>query len=133
MALRRRDVDAAIEHFKNALSAEPYDRVSPMQLAQALRLKGEIKAADAYVDRVIRLNHLYNLIVRVRSPGRENQVSDLAELGTACEEVGLVEEARGWYGRAIAVNPLDTAAQHGLHRLRQSSHGSPHSSGYPQR
>ena len=95
MALRRRDLDAAIKHFRDALSAEPYDRVSPMQLAQALRLKGDVAAADAYVDRVRRLNRLYNLIVRVRSPGHENQVSDLAELGRACEDAGLDRRSQG--------------------------------------
>jgi tetratricopeptide (TPR) repeat protein len=124
MALRRHDLDAAIRHFRDALSAEPYDRVSPMQLAQALRLKGETAAADAYVDRVRKLNHVYNLIVRVRSPRHENRVSDLAELGKACEDAGLAEEARGWYARAIAVNPLDTTAQQGLHRLARAGEGS---------
>ena len=34
IALRQRDLDGAIRHFQQALSAEPYDRVSPMQLAQ---------------------------------------------------------------------------------------------------
>ena len=95
-----------------------------MQLAQALRLKGDVAAADVYVDRVRRLNRVYNLIVRVRSPGRENQVSDLTELGKACEDAGLIDEARGWYGRAIAVNPLDEPAQQGLHRLGRSADGS---------
>ena len=62
-ALRHHDLDGAIQGFRQALSAEPYDRVSPMQLAQALRLKGDRSAADAYLDRVRRLNHLYNLIM----------------------------------------------------------------------
>ncbi len=124
MALRRRDLDAAIRHFRDALSAEPYDRVSPMQLAQALRLKGETAAAEVYVERVRKLNHLYNLIVRIRSPKGENQVSDLAELGKACEESGLNDEARGWYGLAVAANPLDARAQQGLHRLARSPEGS---------
>jgi tetratricopeptide (TPR) repeat protein len=121
MAMRRHDLDAAITHFRKALSAEPYDRVSPMQLAQALRLKGDIRAAEAHTDRVRRLNHLYNLIVKVRSPRRENQVSDLSELGKASEDAGLADEARGWYRLAIAVNPLDAAAQQGLHRLGRAS------------
>lgn len=117
MALQRRDLDAAIRHFRAALSAEPYDRVSPMHLAQALRLKGDIAAAESLMDRVRKLNHLYNLIVRVRSPRRENRASDLAELGNACADAGLVDEARGWYSLAIGVNPLDGAAQQALHRL----------------
>ena len=68
-----------------------------MQLSQALRLKGDVAAAEALTERVRKLNQLYNQIVRVRSPRRENQVSDLAELGKACEDAGLVDEARGWY------------------------------------
>jgi tetratricopeptide (TPR) repeat protein len=117
MALRHHDLDSAIKHFRQALSSEPYDRVSPMQLAQALQLKGERAAADAYLDRVKRLNRVYNLIVRVRSPKRENQISDLAELGNACEDAGLNDEARGWYALAITMNPLDSDAQQALHRL----------------
>ncbi len=118
IALRHHDIDRAIEHFRQALSAEPYDRISPMQLARALRLKGDQAGAAAYLDRARPLNRLYNLVMRIRSPKRENQVSDLSELGKACEEAGLSEEARGWYALAIAANPLDREAQQGLHRFR---------------
>jgi tetratricopeptide (TPR) repeat protein len=129
LSLRRGDIDAAIQCFRQALSAEPYDRVSPMQLAQALRLKGDVATAEAYADRVRKLNRLYSLIIRVRSPSRENQLADLAELGKACEDVGLDDEAIGWYGRAIAVNPVDVPAQQGLHRLGRSIGGSRPSGG----
>jgi tetratricopeptide (TPR) repeat protein len=131
LSLRRGDLDAAIQHFRQALSAEPYDRVSPMQLAQTLRLKGDVATAEAYADRVRKLNRLYSLIIRVRSPSRENQLADLAELGKACEDVGLGDEAIGWYGRAITVNPLDVPAQQGLHRLGRSIGGSRPSGGLP--
>jgi predicted Zn-dependent protease len=117
MALRHHDPDGAIKHFQAALSAEPYDRVSPMQLAQALQLQGDKTAAEVYLERVKRLNRLYNLIIRIRSPKRENKVSDLAELGQACEGTGLSEEARGWYHLAITINPLDHDAQQALHRI----------------
>ena len=93
IALRSHDFDSAISCFKGALTGEPYDRVSPMHLAQALQLKGDKAAADVYRNRVERLNKVYNLIIRVRSPNRQNRVSDLAELGKACEEAGLIEEA----------------------------------------
>jgi tetratricopeptide (TPR) repeat protein len=121
IALRRHDFDAAIKYFKEALTGEPYDRVSPMHLAQALQLKGEKAAADVYLARVRRLNSIYNLIIRVRSANHQNQTSDLAELGKACEEAGLNEEARGWHTLAITMNPLDTNAQQALARLGRSA------------
>ncbi len=117
IALRRHDVDAAIKNFKIALTGEPYDRVSPMHLAQALRLKGDEAAADVYLDHVQRLNRIYNLIIRVRTPSHQNQAPDLTELGKACEEAGLMEEARGWQSLAITMNPLDSDAQQALARL----------------
>ena len=110
-------MDGAIGYFREALSREPYDRVSPMQLAQALQVKGDKAAAQALIDRVQRLNKVYNLIIRVRSPRQENQAADLAELGKACEEAGLTGEAKGWYTLAISVDPLDTGAQQALSRL----------------
>ena len=118
IALRRHDLDTAIQQFQHALSAEPYDRVSPMQLAQALQLKGDKAGADAYLERVTRLNRLYNLIIRVRSPKQVNRTVDLADLGEACEQAGLREEAKCWYTLAIAANPVDSGAQRALYRLR---------------
>ena len=118
IALRRHDLDTAIKQFQQALSAEPYDRVSPMQLAQALQLKGDKAAADAYLERVKRLNRLYNLVIRVRSPKQGNRTADLAELGEACEQAGLREEAKCWYTLAITADPLDSGAQQALYRLR---------------
>jgi tetratricopeptide (TPR) repeat protein len=117
LALRRHQIDAAIAHFKEALSAEPYDRVSPMHLAQALKLKGDLAAAQAHLERIEKLNKIYNLVIRVRSPKHENKVTDLAELGEACEAAGLADEARGWFTLAIAIDPLDADAQRALGRL----------------
>jgi tetratricopeptide (TPR) repeat protein len=118
IALRRHDLDAAIKLFRSALSAEPYDRVSPMQLAQALKLSGQTEAADAVLEKVKRLNRVYNLIIRVKSPKRANELTDLAELGRAFEEAGLMEEAKGWYTLAITVDSLDSVAQRALSRLK---------------
>jgi hypothetical protein len=86
-------------------------------------LKGDLAAAQQYLDRVEKLNRIYNLVIRVRSPRRENQVSDLAELGDACEAAGLVDEARGWFTLAIAMNPLDADAQRALARMANAPRG----------
>jgi tetratricopeptide (TPR) repeat protein len=124
MALRRHEIDAAITYFKEALSDEPYDRVSPMQLAQALKLKGDT-AAERYLDGVQKLNKVYNQIVKVRNPAKGNAISDLAELGRSCEDAGLLDEARGWYTLAITMDPLDSEAQKALARLGNSSDSGP--------
>jgi tetratricopeptide (TPR) repeat protein len=123
IGLRRRDLDAAVSHFRAALSAEPYDRVSPMQLAQALRLKGDLAGAEIYLDRIQRLNRVYNLIIRVKSPKNANELTDLAELGKAFEAADLLDEARGWYTLAISMDPLDSEAQRALRRLRARHDG----------
>jgi tetratricopeptide (TPR) repeat protein len=119
MALRRHDLDRAIEHFRTALSAEPYDRVSPMHLAQALRLKGDKATADVYLDRVKRLNRVYVAINQMRTPKRDQHITDMAELGKVFEDAGLDEEAKAWYSLAIATDPLDSSAQEGLYRMRR--------------
>jgi hypothetical protein len=88
-----------------------------MQLAQALRLKGDNPAADAYLDRVQRLNRVYNTITQMRRPRRAEHITDLAGLGKVFEEAGLDVEAKSWYTLAIATDPLDAPAQQGLSRM----------------
>ena len=46
VALMRGDHAAAIRHFQNALSEEPYDRVSLSELGKVLLLKGDMSAAE---------------------------------------------------------------------------------------
>jgi tetratricopeptide (TPR) repeat protein len=120
VALLRGDHAAAIRHFQDALSAEPYDRVSLSELGKALLLKGDTSAAQGYLSRVKRLDDVYNLINRVRRPNQENQAPDLTQLGRACEAAGLLDEARGWYLLAIGRDPLDSEAQQALGRLREA-------------
>ena len=116
-ALMRGDRAAAIHHFKDALSEEPYDRVSLSELGKALLLAGEKTAAEGYLARARLLDEVYKLIIRVRRPNQENQAPDLTPLGRTCEAAGLVDEARGWYLLAIGRDPLDSEAQQALRRL----------------
>jgi len=118
VAMMKGDRQAAIRHFKEALSGEPHDRVCLSELGKALVLSGDKKAAEGYLARAKRLDDVYNLINRVRKPNQENRSTDLAQLGRACEAAGLLDEARGWYSLAITRDPLDSNAQRGLHRLR---------------
>jgi tetratricopeptide (TPR) repeat protein len=120
IAMLRGDHAAAIRQFRDALSDEPYDRVSPSELGKALLLTGEKAAAERYFAQAKRLNTLYDLLNQLRRPDRENEHSDLMRLGQACEASGLFEEARGWYLLVITRNPLDAQGQQALHRLRQA-------------
>jgi tetratricopeptide (TPR) repeat protein len=121
LAMLRKDPGAAVEQYRIALSAEPYDRVSTFDLGQALAVKGDKAGADVYLTRAKRLNELYNLVMIVRSPERENRAPDLAKLGASCEAAGLVEEASHWYALAIDSDPLNTSVQQALFRLRSAS------------
>jgi tetratricopeptide (TPR) repeat protein len=118
LAMLRHDSAAAVHHYRLAQSAEPYDRSSTFELGQALALSGQEREADLLLTRARRLNELYNLVNRVRSPQHENGAPDLLQLGAACEAAGLSEEARRWYALAIQRDPTDPQAQRAAHRLK---------------
>ena len=83
----------------------------------------ETSRAEPYLARAKRLDDVYNLINRVRKPNQENRVTDLTQLGQACEAASLVDEAHGWYSLAITRDPLDSDAQRGFYRLRNDAGG----------
>ncbi|WP_422927768.1 hypothetical protein [Singulisphaera sp. PoT] len=118
LALQRRDPTAAIVAFREALSREPYDRVSALEYGQALLLKGDRAEANIYLDRARRLNEVYNLVNQVRSPDRENRTPDLARIAAAFESAGLLSEAQHWYSLTLARDPINPEAQRALHRLK---------------
>ncbi len=120
VALMRRDHKAAIRYFQDALTEEPYDRVSFTELGRALLLSGDRSSAEKYLARARHLDDLYNLVNWVRRPDQENQPSDLTQFGRTCEAAGLFDEARGWYLLAIGRDPLNTEAQQALQRLREA-------------
>jgi tetratricopeptide (TPR) repeat protein len=118
IALRRGERAAAVGYFRQALSDEPYDRVSNSELGKALLLQGSPAEAESYLDRARHLDEVYNLVTRIAKPQKDPQPPDLIRLARACESAGLIDEARGWYQLAIGQNPLDPEAQQGLRRLR---------------
>ena len=123
VASRRHDYKAAIRYDQDALTTEPYDRVSFTELGQMLVLVGDSSTAEKYLAKAKRLNDLYNLINGVRQADRENRSSDLTEFGRTCEAAGLIDEASGWYQSAIRHDPLDAEAQQALRRLRPRLRG----------
>ena len=123
VASRRHDYKAAIRYDQDALTTEPYDRVSFTELGQMLVLVGDSSTAEKYLAKAKRLNDLYNLINGVRQADRENRSSDLTEFSRTCEAAGLIDKASGWYQSAIRHDPLDAEAQQALRRLRPRLRG----------
>jgi tetratricopeptide (TPR) repeat protein len=117
LAMIRHDPTAAVEHFRRALSDEPYDRVSNAELARALILDNKAEEAEVYATRARRLDEVYKLVIRIRSADQESMALDLTSLGSACALADLTEEARHWYALAVSRDPLDSRAQQGLYRL----------------
>ena len=118
LAMHNRQTEAAVSYYRNALSREPYDRVSNFELGQALSLQGDKANAAILLDRSKRLNDVYNLVIQIRSADRENQPPDLIRLARALEAASLNDEARQWFTLAVKRSPLNAEAQQGLHRLK---------------
>ncbi len=105
LALRRGDRAAAVRYFRQALSEEPYDRVSHSDLGKALLLMGDRTGAETHLARARQLDEVYNLITRLGKPKADQPVEDLHRIARACEAAGLVDEARGWYSIALDRGP----------------------------
>ena len=117
ISLMKGDFEAASQHFQDALTDEPYDRISIAELGKALLLKGDQARAKPYLDRAKQLDEVYRLVNQISKSDQPNQALDLNRLGKACEGAGLVSEARGWFLLSIGLNPLDSVAQRALNRL----------------
>ncbi len=120
LAMRSGNPSGAAEQFRIAVVLEPTDLESVQGLALALKLAGDAAGAESAGRRAERLRALARLLEQSRTAGG-TEARDLAgQLGAACEAVGLVDEARGWYRLAISLDPLDSEAQQALFRLRDT-------------
>jgi tetratricopeptide (TPR) repeat protein len=122
MALARRDIPAAVAHFRASLDAEPDHRDGLLGLIQAYRMAGEEVKAGPLQEEVNRHDALVNLLQRAASsPSRRGDPRLLHDLGAACEALRLVPDARTWYRLAIARDPTRPEAQAALYRIATSS------------
>ena len=121
MALTRRDVPAAISSSAPPSPPSPTTVTACSASSQAFRLAGKDEEAGPLQDAVTRHDALVNLLQRAASsPAQRGDPQLLRDLGTACEALGLIPEARAWYGLAIARDPTNSEAQVALHRLGKS-------------
>jgi tetratricopeptide (TPR) repeat protein len=120
MALSRSDAPSAIHQFRVAFQADPDDRETVFGLLCALELAHETKAAQPFRELAGNLERLNTLVHRAANPTARKEPALLRELGDACAALHRAPEARAWYELAIARDPLDSASQQALYRLREA-------------
>jgi tetratricopeptide (TPR) repeat protein len=125
LAMRRKDWPTAVTSLRRAVSLDPFSLQSAQSLALALRQTGQAGEAASFGDAAERLRRLAGLLEMARPPRGHLDRTLPARIGAACEAVGQVAEARGWYGLAIQIDPLDARSQRGLFRVRAVPDGAP--------
>ena len=118
-ALAHRDGTAAVKHFRAAFKAEPDDRDTFLGLGQALTLAGDHAAAAPYLATARDLDAIGTVLQRAGPENGRNDPKLLRALGSACEKAHRLPEARAWYHLAVDADPLDSAAQKALFRLKE--------------
>jgi tetratricopeptide (TPR) repeat protein len=117
LALSHGDGPTALRHFRAAEKLDPFDRDTLRGLAQALSITGEQAEAGRYARLAQKYDALSSLLQRAGTPYGRRDPALPGQLGAACEDLGLIPEARAWYKLAVARNPLDQTAQQALYRL----------------
>jgi predicted Zn-dependent protease len=120
MALARGNASAAVPLFRRALAARPDVRSCLSGLAQALRLSGQVPAAEPLLQLVHRHDTLINLTLAAADMTRRDDPKLLRALGAACEALQLIPEAHAWYDLALVRDPLDSQTQMAVYRLRNA-------------
>ena len=87
----------------------------------ALELANDTKAAEPLRELARNLERLNTLVHRAADRTARDDPGLLRELGDACAALHRDPEARAWYELAIARDPLDSASQRALFRLREPS------------
>jgi predicted Zn-dependent protease len=110
-----RYADAAAD-LRRGLPGAPYDLELHYNLAQALRLAGQLDASRPHSDVAGRLARIARLCHSIHNAPAYSS-GDIRELVQHCAELRLVEEARGWVRVGLDANPRDQALFEARDRL----------------
>jgi tetratricopeptide (TPR) repeat protein len=117
LALLRRDLPAAVGHFRKWTAADPHDRARLHMLGDALVKSGKLVEGELYLQAARDHEVLYKLIDRASTAEGRQNLSLLKDLGAAYQRVGLIPEAKAWYKLALARDPADPGVQVALYHL----------------
>lgn len=125
LALQRRDGEEALRQFKKSLESDPAHRETLNGMAQSLLMLGRADEAKPYQQLTKDYDALGILVERLASRSFPREPAFYKRLAEAYEKVERFEEARAWFRLVVTLNPLDTAAQRSLYRLRSEELPSP--------
>ncbi len=118
-ALARGDGPEAARQFRIAHNKAPNLREAVLGLGQALKSVGD-PGAGPLLEEAQKHERLGSLIQRAAVEKNRDDPALMRDLGAACAAIGRYPEARAWYNLAITKDPLDTAAQQGLARVKEA-------------
>ncbi|RUL88672.1 FG-GAP-like repeat-containing protein [Tautonia sociabilis] len=115
--------DEAIDHWRQAVAADPGHLQAHYRLGRALAEAGRadeagpiLERAEGIRDRTDRLKAAINGALSGLDGAGECLV-----LGRLCEESGMPALARRWFEQAARLDPLDRASQQGIARLAEAA------------
>jgi tetratricopeptide (TPR) repeat protein len=116
--LSRRDLPAARKHLRAALAADPHNRSVLFQLGETLIRSGDVEEGRRYVAAARAHDYLYDLFERLEEPGGRNDAGLLGQIAKTSLDLGLRDEAKGWYLLALELDPLSQEIQKAVYRLK---------------
>jgi predicted Zn-dependent protease len=125
LALLHHDAPAAVRAYRTALAADPLDRSTLAGLGTALKMSGDDKSAQPYLEAASRHDALWGLIARGATAEGERDPKLPLQMGVGLAAVGRIMEARAWLRLAIHNDPADTRAQEELFKLEHQNENSP--------
>jgi Flp pilus assembly protein TadD len=118
----------AVDHYRRARAAEPYNRVVEYRLSRALRHTGETAEADRIEERVRRrdiaiqeLRPLYDQATETPALGVHPRPQLYQRIADVRERMQLPDEARAWHRLVLGDDPKNVASLAALARLRDGS------------
>jgi thioredoxin-like negative regulator of GroEL len=123
LALLDQRFDDSVSDFAKALAQAPFDRELHHKIAQSLRPVGDFDSAERHAQIAGKLAKIHRLCHSLHHE-RTSSMANILHLVQLCEELELIEEARGWIMVGLEIDPRDTdllAAQNRLSELPATS------------
>jgi tetratricopeptide (TPR) repeat protein len=119
-ALARRDGQSAVRQFRLAYAVDPSSRDTIFGLLSAWELLGNQQEAEPLRRMARNLDRLNTLVLQAARPGADKNTALMRDLGSVCAALHRDDEACAWFELAVARDPLDSAAQQALFRLKRA-------------